>query len=53
MDIIKIIYNSLTFLKNINEFYKEENEKLNLIFNIKLLSFYNIILENNKFNKKY
>ena len=39
LDITKTIYNSLTSLKNVDKFYKGENEELNLTFNIELLSF--------------
>ena len=52
MDITKTIYNSLTSLKDINEFYEGENKELNLTFNVESSSFYDATLENNESNKE-
>ncbi|GBC25681.2 ATP-dependent DNA helicase PIF1 [Rhizophagus irregularis DAOM 181602=DAOM 197198] len=52
LDITEIIYNSLTSLKNVNEFYEGENEELSLAFNIELSSFHDAILENNESDKE-
>ncbi|CAG8531291.1 3918_t:CDS:1, partial [Scutellospora calospora] len=43
---------SLTSLNNTNEHYKEENQKLNLDFNIEILSFVNYILEQDESQKE-
>jgi hypothetical protein len=52
LDITETIYNSLTSLKNVNEFYEGENEELSLTFNIELSSFHDAILENNESDKE-
>ncbi|RGB37632.1 hypothetical protein C1646_756707 [Rhizophagus diaphanus] len=52
LDITETIYNSLTSLKNVNEFYEEENEELSPTFNIELSSLYDAILENNESDKE-
>ncbi|PKC01735.1 hypothetical protein RhiirA5_381496 [Rhizophagus irregularis] len=46
------VINSLTSLKNVNEFYEGENEELSLAFNIELSSFHDAILENNESDKE-
>src|SRR5688572_26884563 len=45
LDITKTIYNSLTSLNNTNEFYKGENEELNIKFNVELSFLLDSILE--------
>jgi hypothetical protein len=52
LDITETIYNSLTSLKNVNEFYEGENEELSLTFNIELSSLHDAILENNESDKE-
>ncbi|CAG8534562.1 7315_t:CDS:1, partial [Cetraspora pellucida] len=43
LEITKIVYNSLTFLNNTNEFYEKENKGLELKFNVELLSLFDAI----------
>ncbi|CAB4380264.1 unnamed protein product [Rhizophagus irregularis] len=46
-DITEAIYNSLTFLRSINELYERENTELSVCFDIELSTLVNAILENN------
>ncbi|PKK67396.1 hypothetical protein RhiirC2_783551 [Rhizophagus irregularis] len=45
--ITEAIYNSLTFLRSINELYERENTELSMCFDIELSTLVNAILENN------
>ncbi|CAG8554844.1 10314_t:CDS:2 [Cetraspora pellucida] len=52
MNITEAVYNSLISLNNTNNFYKDKNEKLNIDFNIELLSLQNFLLKNKFSNKE-
>jgi len=52
MDITEVVYNSLISLNNTNEFYKGENEEINMNLSIELLSFCDFILEKDELSNE-